>query len=563
MNKPSEVTKTVLKKSKKLIAFRFIVSLIYRALAMIIPILFSMAVDKATNQEYKSAILLSAISILVVILYRSFDIIATYAWHKLYNKMYETYTKIGIEKVFDNSLYSLSRFNIGEFLNIMTTDINVMCDFYCNLIMRLIRVFEVTIIFVYFFMIDLYIGLAGLLVAVLSLTIIFISSKKIEQLNQNKSNNYDNRGTIINEFLSSIREIKAFNIFDAMKERINKSTKVYTTSYLKQRVGEDIYKYSMLMLIEVFRWSLFIYGIVLISKGKMEIGSLLIIYNYYTQLVDGFSEFATINIGIRQLKVSERRFYQLVIYSHDKNLSSKKYRFNSFDIKFDNILYGYIDNPRLNNVSFEIKYGEITSIVGLPGSGKSGIVDLLLRLNTQHKGLVTIDNKDIRNINYEYYYKLISSIDRNDKFLNISIKDNLRVVNDDFELVLEYCKRLGIHDDIIKLKNGYDTVLNSNDDNLKPNSKRLLNIVRILLKNTKIMIFDGVLYELNKESYLNVLQILNEIKIDHTIIIIDKEIEILSKSDRIILIDNGTVVDKGTHEELYNNSNLYKQIVQK
>lgn len=562
MNKPSDVTKRVLKKSKSLVIFRFFVSLIYRSLAMVIPILFSLAVDKATNNEYNSAISLALISIGVVILYRSFDIIATYAWHRLYNKMYETYTKIGIEKVFDNSLYSLSRFNIGEFLNIMTTDINVMCDFYCNLIMRLIRVFEVTIIFVYFFMINLYIGLAGILVAILSLTIIFISSKKIEKLNQTKSINYDNRGTIINEFLSSIREIKTFNIFDAMKERINKSTSDYTKSYLNQRVGEDKYKYSMLMLIEVFRWSLFIYGIVLISKGQMEIGSLLIIYNYYTQLVDGFSEFATINIGIRQLKVSERRFYQLIVYSHDKTLSSKKYRFTNYDIKFDNILYGDINNPRLNNVNFDIKGGNITSIVGLPGSGKSGIVDLLLRLNAQHLGVVSIDKKDIRTIDYEYYYKIVSSIDKEDKFLNISIKDNLKIVNDDFELIIDICKKLGIHDDIVMLKNGYDTILNSKDDTLKPNSKRLLNIARILLKNTKIMIFDGVLFELNKNSYLKVLDILEQIKNDHTIIIMDKELEIISKSDYIILLDNGMVVDKGTHEELINNS-LYRQIVQK
>lgn len=562
MNKPSDVTKHVLKKSKKLVIFRFIVSLIYRALAMIIPILYSLAVDKATNKLYNEAIIICIISILIVIIYRLFDIIATYAWHKLYNKMYENYTKIGIEKVFDNSLYSLSRFNIGEFLNIMTTDINVMCDFYCNLIMRLIRVFEVLIIFIYFFMINIYIGFAGVLVAILSLSIILLSSKKIEKLNQTKSNEYDNRGTVINEFLSSIREIKTFNIFNAMKERINKSTTIYTTSYLKQRVGEDKYKYSMLMLIEVFRWSLFIYGIILISKGQMEIGTLLIIYNYYTQLVDGFSEFATINVGIRQLKVSERRFYQLIVYSHDKIKQDKKYKFTNYDIKFTDILYGDINNPRLNKVSLEMNSGNITSIVGLPGSGKSAIVDLLLRLNTQHEGLVTIDNKDIRKIDFEYYYKLVSSIDKEDKFLNMSIKDNLRIVNDDFELIIDICKKLKIHDDIITLKNGYDTLLNSKDDTLKPNSKRLLNIARILLKNTKIMIFDGVLFELNKDSYLNVLKILNEIKNEHTIIVMDKEKDILSQSDYVILLDDGIVVEKATYEEIKNNK-LYNQIVGK
>ena len=182
--------------------------------------------------------------------------------------------------------------------------------------MRLIRIFEVLIIFVYFFIIDLYIGIAGIIMGIISISVILLSSKKIEELNKVKLNLYDDRNTIVNEFLLSIREIKAFNIFNPMKNRIDESTQEYSKSFLRQRVGEDIFKFSVVGLIEVCRWGMFIYGIYLISIGKMEMGSLLIIYNYFTQLVDGFSEFATINIGIRQLKVSQDRFYQLIIYMY-------------------------------------------------------------------------------------------------------------------------------------------------------------------------------------------------------------------------------------------------------
>ena len=127
-----------------------------------------------------------------------------------------------------------------------------------------------------------------------------------------------------------------------MKKRIDDSTKVYSKKYLKQRVGEDIFKFSVLAFIEVFRWIMVIYGIYLITIGKIEIGSLLIIYNYFTQLVDGFSEFATINTGIRQLHVSEKRFYELIVYSHEKLLLDKKYKFKDLNIKFDNILSKYL-----------------------------------------------------------------------------------------------------------------------------------------------------------------------------------------------------------------------------
>ena len=538
MKKPSDVTKLVLKKSSKYIFFRTVVSVIYRAIAMLIPILLSSVIDYATKGEYKKAFSITIIAIIAVVIYRIFVILATYAWHKLYNCMYDNYTRIGVNKVFDNSIYSLSRFNIGEFLNMMSTDINIMADFYCNLIMRVIRIFEVLIIFVYFFMLDLYIGITGIVVAIISLSVIFLSSKKIEKLNQKKAVEFDNRNTIVNEFLLSIREIKTFNIFETMKQRIDESTQKYTKSFLNQRVGEDIFKFSVLAFIEVARWGMVIYGIYLISIGKLEIGSLLIIYNYFAQVVDGFSEFTTINIGIRQLKVSQDRFYQLIIYSHEKQ--EKK------------------DNYELRN--FDIKGNSINSIVGISGAGKSGVVDLLLRLNSQHYGTITIDDIQISEFDFDKYYKLVSSIDKSDRFLNVSIKENLDIINKNFEHAVHICKKLGIHDEILKLKNGYDTILNSKDDNLKADTKLLLNIVRILLKNTKVMIFDEVLSALSIESREKVLSILEEIKQDHTIIIIDRKKDILSKSDHIVLLEEGKVEVEGNHKDLLHNRRYRKVI---
>ena len=304
---------------------------------------------------------------------------------------------------------------------------------------------------------------------------------------------------------------------------------------------------------------MFIYGIYLITVGKMEMGTLLIIYNYFTQLVDGFSEFATINVGIRQLKVSENRFFQLIIYSHDKLTLNKKYNFKNFNIKFKDVVYGDKENPRLKGVSFNLKSNSINSITGLVGAGKSGVVDLLLKLNRQHSGTITIGDINISDIEFESYYSLVSCIDKNDRFLNISIKDNLNIVNDNFEAIVFICKKLGIHDEILKLKNGYDTVLNSNEDTLKQNTKVLLNIARILLKKTSIMIFDDVLSVLNNESKKVVLDILNDIKEKHTIVIISKEDSIMNVSDNVILLDEGLVVDSGEYDVIKKNK-LYKKI---
>ena len=560
MNKPSDSTKKVLKHSRKYIIFKTIVSLIYRGIAMLTPILFSMAVDEVTNGKFKTGIIISIIGVIAVVIFRIFDIINTYSWHKMYNSMYDEYTRIGIEKVFDNSLYSLSRFNIGEFLNMMSTDINVMCDFYCNLVVRLVRVIEVLIVFVYFFMIDFYIGLAGIAMAVISIVVILLSSNKIEKLNKTKSEYFDNRNTIINEFLLSIREIKTFNIFEPINKRINKSTQTYTKSFLNQRVGEDAFKFSVVAFIEAFRWGMFIYGIFLISKGQMEIGTLLIIYNYFTQLVDGFAEFATINTGIRQLAVSQNRFFQLIIYSRDKLLLNTKYNNEDSDIEFKNIVYGDKLDPRLKDVSFKLENNAINAITGITGSGKSGVVDLLLRLNRQHSGSVYLGDTDIQDIDFEQYYKLISCIDTNDRFLNVSIKENLYIVNPNFDEIVFVCKKLNIHDEISRQKYGYDTIVNSKDDKLTANTKVLLNIARILLKNTHIMIFDEILTVLNEESKDKVLAIFNDIKYKHMIVIVTKDEQVLNMCDNIVLLSYGEVNQIGNSVDIKKNS-LYSKII--
>ena len=561
MEKPSDATWYVLKKSKKYIFWKIIISIIYRGIIMITPIIFGAAVDMVTAGKYRDAILISLCGVLAVILFRINDIINTYSWHKMYNCIYDNFTKLGVNKVFDNSLHSLSRFNIGEFLNIMSTDINIIADFYCQLVMRVIRIFEVLIIFGYFFMIDFYIGVAGLVMGFISIIVILLSSKTIERLNRTKAYAFDRRNTIINEFLLSIREIKAFNIFEPIKKRITNSTEEYTKKYLNQRVGEDSFKFSILAFIEAFRWGLFIYGIYLISIGKMEMGSLVIIYNYFAQLIEGFSEFTTINVGLRQLKVSENRFYQLVIYSNDKLMLDNKTKLNNYNIKFRNVVYGDKENPRLKGVSFDIKSKSINAITGLVGAGKSGVVDLLLKLNRQHSGDITIGGTYISDISFDPYYNLVSCIDKDDRFLNISIKENLLFVKDNFEEIVDLCKKLGIHDEILKLKNGYDTVLNSHEDTLKQNTKVLLNVARILLKDTKIMIFDSVLYLLNKESKRVVLDILKEIKDKHTIIIISKDDDVISVADSIILLDEGRVYNTGEYDSI-SNLKLYKQIVE-
>ena len=560
---PRTLTKIALKKAKKEFIYRSVAALISRALLMSIPILFGLAVGHISDENFRAAYFMAIALIVVFILFRIFEVVNTYFWHKLFNKLYQDLTIEGLQNTHDNSLFSLSRIDTGEYLNIMHNDLNVICMFYCNLPVRIIRVFEFFIIIAYFFITNIFFGFAGVAVSLIAFFILYLSSKKIQHLNKKRAYALDHRNSIINEILLSIKEIKSFNIFRPIQTRVMKSSDHFADVWLKQRVVEDVYRFGIVLLIEVFRLLLFIYGIYLITQGSMEVGVLIVIYNYYGQLIDNFNDFATINVDYRNLRVSEDRFNKLLEHSRSAHkVETEETEYNG-TITFNNILYGYRHAPVLNNVSFNIKSKEITCITGHSGSGKSGIVDLLLKLNRQHTGDVLIDEYNINEIDTDEYFNLISLTTDEPIFFSMSIKENLSIIDNNVKKIIKVCKELGIHEYISKLPEGYDTVLTANASNIDQRTKHLMSIAKSLLKDSRILIFDESFDMLAKKDIEHIMNILKEKKEDHTTIIFTKDEYILKQSDQIILIDDHKVVATDKHKNLIKENEIYKEIVLK
>ncbi len=558
------VTKKVLKLSKFRIVFRTISCIMSRVLVLLIPIFFGKTIDLISKKMYDEAIMMAIIGVILSVAVKVLDIIMTYTWHYLHEKLYSDYTDVALDKLFGNSIFSISRINMGEFINIMNQDINVMASFFPDFIRRIVTTFEIVVIFIYFFSIDILFGVSSIVASIVCFLIIFFNSKRITNVNNKKSMLFDDKSSIMNEIMVCIKEIKVLNIHKHIKNRSIKATDVYAKAVLKQRVTEDAVKFTTLAVIEMFRWGLLIFGIFLIAKGNFELGSIVIVYNYYSQLMDSFSEFATINTSIRQFKVAESRFNKIIEYSKEEIRSEEQNTNNvNGDIEFKNVLYGYRDNPVLNDVSFKINNNSINAITGSTGSGKSGILYLLLKLNRQHEGKITINDIDINDIYAEEYYSIVSSIDKEPIFFNVSIKENLSIVEENFERAIALCKELEIHDEIIHLKNGYDTIINNSDNLLSTSTRNKLAIVRMLLKSPKVMIFDETFNSLDKKTDLKIMHMLKKYKKDHTIIIMTTEMHILEKADNIIFLDKGKINDYGSHDQLLSSNILYKNLLEK
>ena len=231
-------------------------------------------------------------------------------------------------------------------------------------------------------------------------------------------------------------------------------------------------------------------------------------------------------------------------------------------IEFKGVSFTYEKQEVMKNVSFEIKPQSFTAIVGKSGSGKSTIFRLLLRLYKANKGEILLDNVSIYDYTKEIYSSNVSIVTQKPFIFDMSIRENLNLVDSNHERQIEACKRVGIHDYIMSLKDGYNTKLISDAENISTGQKQLIALARTLLSKSEVLLFDEVTSSLDINTSKQVMKILKDLKKDHTIIIITHKPALMKLADEIIVIDHGKLVGKGTHKELMKN-NEYYQILQK
>lgn len=564
MNKKEKaITKRILKNNYKKISYEFLVCIALRGILLVIPIIYSQSINELSKKDYNKASTLIIISLIIITIYKLFEYLRQVTFYRLYNKLYVDFTNESIKNACANSLFSLSRFSIGQFNNIVNNDVDVIASYYTNSIYRIVQILEFGFIYYYFYRVNIVLFWLTIGFSLLAMGYLQYKGKYLQKLNIERKEKLDDKLGIINDVFMGIKEIKAFNIINKMNEKVSHKVKSFIQSNSKFNITNAIYNIISLYFFEIIRLLIMLYGIKLIANHQLEIGVLMIIYSYYQKIIDNFSLISTINVETRGMIVSLNRFNKLSEYAHEENADLLPININELkgNIEFNNILYGYQHDPILNNISLQLKANTINVITGSASSGKSGICDLLLKLNRQHEGVVTIDHFEISKISNQQYFDLVSYARKEPYFFDISIRDNLLLVEEDFEKIVDLCKKLDVHEAIMKLPNGYDTIINLDATKFSPTDLSLLALVRVILKNTKIIIFDEIVDTLNKEGKKAVLKLLKTIQGEHTIVIISRDPDVLRLASNVILMNQGTVVATGTHDQLLKNNEDYRQLI--
>lgn len=306
-----ESVKKIIKNSKREVIYKIITSLFIQGLALIIPVFWSNTINEVTEEHYRVGYYLVIITLLLSIFYYLWSYLNQKAWYRFYNKIYTDYTKITISKTKE-----INNINLGEYTNILNNDIDIICNFIVNLVTRLFQVVEFFIIYSYFLSFNVTIFFFTVIISII-LAIIYIKyGKKVQELNIKRKSSLDNKTIMLHKLYSSITNKK--NDINSITNFFNKDNKIYLRNNLKYNVFIQKIIYIVLSLIEVTRYLIVLYSIYLVSIGNIEIGTILLIYSYYTKILTNFEVLGSITADYQSFIVSLKRLNKIT----EENLSN-------------------------------------------------------------------------------------------------------------------------------------------------------------------------------------------------------------------------------------------------
>lgn len=297
-------TKKILKKAKKEVILKTITSLFIQGLALIIPVFWSKTVNEVTETHYKVGYYLIIITALLSIFYYIWAYFNQKAWYRMYNKLYNEYTLKTISET-DN----INRINLGEYTNILNNDIDIICNFFCNLVTRIFQVIEFLIIYAYFLSFNFIIFFITIIVSILMLTIYLKSGKKVQELNIKRKATLDSKTIMLHKLYSSLSNKK--NNTNSIITLFSKDNKSYLKANYNYNVIIQKIIYTVLSIIELSRYIIIFYSVYLVKIGTIEIGTILLIYSYYAKIITNFEVLGTITADYQSFLVSLKRLNKI------------------------------------------------------------------------------------------------------------------------------------------------------------------------------------------------------------------------------------------------------------
>ena len=548
--------------NKKYFVMMLITAFLYKGANLLIPLGASLIIKYITLKDYPMTYLSLGFLALSYFLYRLFYFIN----HKYYGKN-NHYCYVHLQqKIFEKVSMTDDSFtkhvNKGKLLNSVNGDVmNIgdMCDRVAELIMSSL---ELLVLIVIIINCNFLIAVLFIIFTILYIFIRNYTDRKVDVYYRKQRSNVDKYRVLFSQVTKGSSEVKSFGIIEPLEDKLKKINKDWSRAYNTKRKYAVIRDNDVNFLTYGFKILIYFLCLILLVKGNITVDVVVLIIGYFDSLFVSLRKLITTTSAIREVNVCVNRVQSILNYE-PHSIPIGEYFNDVIEgvVKFDHVYFSYDNKTTLKDITFTALPHKITTIVGHTGSGKTTIFNLLLRFYKPDSGDITIDGRDIYSYAKEVYKSNVSIVNQRPFVFNLSIKQNFDLVDKDRSRQIEMCKRVGIHDFIMSLPKGYDTVLREDAKNISGGQKQLISIARTLLTDSEVLLFDEVTSSLDPDTALKVEDVLQDLKKDHTIIVITHKKELMKKSDYLIVLNEGKLVGMGSHKDLIKTNKYYEELI--
>jgi len=496
--------------------------------------------------------------ILTFLMRQTLIVMSRHVEFDLKNEVFQHY------EVLDQNFYKRNR--TGDLMNRISEDVAKVRMYVGPAVMYTINTFiRFTVVIIYMYNVSPRLTLYTLLPLPILSFIIFKLSKEINIRSTIFQQYLSKISTFTQEIFSGIRVVKAYAIEKQYQNNIVDLAKESKTKSMSLAGVQSLFGPLMIALIGVSNLVVIYFGGLMYIDGTIKsIGTIAEFILYVNMLTWPVASIGWVSSLVQEAEASQKRINEfLKIEPEIKNKASENTTIRG-EIEFKNVSFTYDDTEinALQNISFKVKKGETLAILGKTGAGKSSILSLITRQYDIKEGSITIDGKKIDEVNLYDLRNSIGIVPQDAFLFSDTIKNNIKFGKENAteEEVINAAKSAVVHNNIVHFKKKYETILGERGITLSGGQKQRVSIARAIIKNPKILLFDDCLSAVDTDTEEQILNNLLEISKDKTTIIVSHRVSSAKNADNIIIIDEGQIIQEGSHNQLINQKGYYAEL---
>ena len=470
-------------------------------------------------------------------------------------------------EVLDQNFYKRNR--TGDLMNRISEDVAKVRMYVGPAVMYTINTFiRFTVVIIYMYNVSPRLTLYTIFPLPILSFIIFRLSKEINKRSTIFQQYLSKVSSFTQEIFSGIRIVKAYSLEKQYQNNLEDLAKESKTKSMSLARVQSLFGPLMIALIGVSNLVVIYFGGLMYIDGTIKsIGTIAEFIMYVNMLTWPVASIGWVSSLVQEAEASQKRINEFLKIEPEIRNNTKEISTIHGEIEFRNVSFIYEDTmiTALQNISFKVKKGETLAILGKTGSGKSTILSLITRMYDITEGTITIDGKKINEVNLYDLRNSIGIVPQDAFLFSDTIKNNIKFGKENAtdEEVINAAKKAVVHDNIVNFNKQYETILGERGITLSGGQKQRVSIARAIIKNPEILLFDDCLSAVDTETEELILNNLLEISKDKTTIIVSHRVSSAKNADKIIIIDEGQIIQEGTHNQLVNQDGYYAELYAK